>query len=481
MSENTVEQLDAIFKPRSVAVIGASNNPTKWGGMVLSRALDCGFRGSVYPVNPRETEILGLRAYADVVEIPGPVDLAVFTIPSEHVPAAMRSCVEKGIKGGVLISADFAETGERGRALQDETVRIARAGGLRFVGPNGNGMWTSAVSLNVSPMPAPAPGGLALVSQSGMFGGAAVFMTQSKGFGLSKFVSIGNQADLTVADYLQYLARDDDTRVIALYLEGIKEGRKFLDVAREVSRQKPILVLKGGVSELGARATLSHTASIAGEEKIFDAACRQAGIIRVWQLEHLLLMAEALLSQPLPRGKRIAVVGNGGQGVATVDNLAALGLDVPAFSHEDQLALKEILPPHAPTPKNPVDFAAGMLETSHEVRVVEKLASLDYIDGIITNAPREWSFEAESLADRKRDVIAAVEIFGGLPEKYGKPIITQNMMPSQMVLELLRGALIPIYDTPRECALAMYALTRYAEIKNRPSRMNDSPRGDKIS
>ena len=470
MSVNVVAQLDPIFKPKSVALIGASANPAKWGGMVLGRALSSAFRGSIYPVNPRETEISGLRAYRDVLEIPDPVDLAVFTIPAAEIPAAMKRCVEKGVKGAVVISADFAETGERGRALEEETVRIAREGGLRFIGPNGNGMWTSAVGLNVSPLPTPAPGGLAMITQSGTFGGAAMFATMSMGFGLSKFVAMGNQADLTAADYLEYLVGDEDTRVIALYLEGLKDGRRFLEVAREVSRRKPILVLKGGKSELGARATLSHTASIAGEDKIFDAVCRQAGLIRVSQLEHLLLMAEALLSQPLPRGDRIAVVANGGQGVATVDNLAALGLDVPEFSEGDQLALKKILPPHAPTPRNPVDFAAGGMDTSDEVGVIEKLASLDYIDGIITNVPREASYKASSLAERKKAVITALDAFVGIPEKYGKPIVTQKWMPSETSVEFLRSVGVPMCDTPHQCALAMYALTRYARIKNRCGR-----------
>jgi acyl-CoA synthetase (NDP forming) len=468
MSENVVAQLDRIFKPKSLALIGASNNPSKWGGMVLGRALSCDFRGSIFPVNPKEKEISGLRAYRDVLEIPDPVDLAVFTIPAAEVPAAMKRCVEKGIKGAVVISADFAETGEQGRALEEATVEIAREGGLRFIGPNGNGMWTSAVRLNLSPLPTPTPGGLAMISQSGMFGGAAILATASKGFGLSKYVAMGNQADLTVADYLEYLDGDEDTRVIALYLEGLKDGRRFLAVAREVSRKKPILVLKGGKSALGARATLSHTASIAGEDRIFDAVCRQAGLIRVSQLEHLFLMAEALLSQPLPRGQRIAVVGNGGQGVTTVDNLAAIGLDAPEFRDEDQLELKKLMPPHAPTPRNPVDFAAGAMETSDEVRVIEKLASLDYIDGIITNVPREASYRSSSLAERKKAVITAADDFVGIPEKYGKPIVTQKLMPSETVVEILRSARIPMYDTPRQCALAMYALTRYAWIKNRP-------------
>jgi acyl-CoA synthetase (NDP forming) len=468
MSENVDAQLDRIFKPKSLALIGASSNPSKWGGMVLGRVLSCAFRGRVYPVNPKETEISGLRAYRDVLEIPDPVDLAVFTIPAAEIPGAMKSCVEKGIKGAVVISADFAETGERGRALEEETVRIAREGGLRFIGPNGNGMWTSAVELNASPLPTPLPGSLAMISQSGMFGGAAIHATLRKGFGLSKFVAMGNQADLNAADYLAYLRGDEDTRVIALYLEGMKEGRRFLEVAREVSREKPILVLKGGQSAPGARATLSHTASIAGEDSIFDAVCRQAGLIRVSQLEHLFLMAEALLSQPLPRGDRVAVVGNGGQGVATVDNLAAIGIEVPEFSDPDKLDLKNVLPPHAPIPRNPVDFAAGAMDTGDEVSVIEKLASLDYIDGIITNVPRESIYEPMSHAERKKAVITAADRFAGIPEKYGKPIITQKLMPSETIVELLQHGGIPMYDTPQECALAMSALTRYARIKNRP-------------
>jgi acyl-CoA synthetase (NDP forming) len=466
--ENLVEQLDPIFRPRSIALIGASRNPAKWGGMVLGRILASEFRGPVYPVNPKETKISGLPAYSDVSELPDPVDLAIFTIPAADMPRTIESCIKKGIRGGVMISADFAETGAQGEALQEETVKIARAGGFRFVGPNGNGIWTSAVRLNASPLPNPTPGSLAFVSQSGMFGGAAIFSAASKGYGLSKVISIGNQADLTAADYLEYLARDDDTKVIALYLEGLKDGRRFLRVAREVSRQKPILALKGGRSAPGARATLSHTASIAGEERIFDAMCRQAGIIRVSQLEHLFVMAEALLSQPIPRGNRIAVVGNGGQSVTTVDNLAALDLDVPEFEEEDRLELKKLLPPHAPVPRNPVDFAAGAMETADEVRVIEKLASLDYVDGIITNVPRDSSFSASSLAERKKAVITAVDTFGEIPEKTRKPIITQRMMPSENVKELLRSSGVPMYDTPQECALAMYALVRYAEIKSRP-------------
>lgn len=465
MSEEVVRQLEPIFKPKSVAIIGASNNPTKWGGMVMNRALESGFRGRIFVVNPRETEIAGLKAYKDVLEIPEPVDLAVFTIPAEQMPKAMEQCVQKGVRGGLIISADFAETGERGRQLQEETVRIAREGGIRFIGPNGNGMWSSAVNLNISPLPTPPQGGLAFLSQSGMFGGAAVRGAQTGGFGLSAFVSMGNQADLTVADYLEYLSRDPHTKVIALYMEGFKDGRRFAEVARRVSQEKPILVLKGGRSKQGARATLSHTASIAGEDRVFDGVCRQSGLIRVYQLEHLWVMARALLGQPLPRGGRVAIVGNGGESVLAVDTLISMGLEVPEFHEGDKLALKEMLPPHAPIPQNPVDFAAGAVGVEDEVAVIEKLASLDNIDGIITGVPRERSLRARGLAEQKKAVITAIDQFCQIPKKYGVPLITRSMMASETSETFLRAAKIPTYETTEECVLAMYALARYGQIR----------------
>ncbi len=468
MASSIIEQLDPIFKPKSFAVIGASRNPAKWGGRVLTQALYSNFRGSIYPVNPKEKEIFGLKTYASVLDIPGEVDMAVFTVPAVHMPKVMEECVKKGIKGGVMISADFAETGPKGKALQDETVRIARAGGLRFVGPNGNGIWTSAVGLNISPIPTPAPGPLAFISQSGTFMGVVARGAASKGIGLSKFISIGNQADLTAPDYLEYLARDEDTAVIAVYIEGFKDGRRFFQTARKMSKIKPILIFKGGTSSSGARATLSHTASIAGANETFEAMCRQAGLIRVFELEHLFVMAEALFSQPLPRGNRIAVVGTGGQGVTTVDFLSSMGLRVPEFKEEDKYELKAVMPPHAPVPNNPVDFAAGEMEAMEEVHVTEMLAALDYIDGIITSLPLDRSYKKLSIADRKKAMITAADAFGKIPEKYGKPIIAQKWWVPETILDIVQSAKIPMFESSADCARAMYALVKYAEIKSRP-------------
>lgn len=464
MSEELVRQLEPVFRPRSVAVIGASNNPTKWGGMVIGRAVESAFRGPIYPVNPGASEIKGLPAYPDIGAIPGPVDLAVFTITAEQMPAAMAACVEKGVRGGLIISADFAETGERGRALQEETVRIAREGGIRLIGPNGNGMWSATANLNLSPFADPSGGGLAFVSQSGMFGGAAMRAVQSVGMGLSKFVSMGNQADLTAADYLEYLGQDDDTEAIAFYIEGVRDGERFAGIARDVAPRKPVLVLKGGRTSQGARATLSHTASIAGEDTVFDAMCRQTGVVRVSQLDHLFIMAQALLSQPRPSGNRIAVVGNGGYSVTTIDNLVTLGLDVPELGDADAKELKELLPPHAPVPRNPVDYAAGAVSVEDEVHVIEKLASLDYIDGIITETPRDRSLRAKTFAEDRKAVITAVDEFCRIPQRYSTPIITHSVMPSRTVSELLRVGGVPVYDSAEKCALAMYALVRHGEV-----------------
>ena len=467
MSLKIVEQLDPIFKPRSVAVIGASKNPFKWGGMMLNGILNSEYRGRIYPVNPKTDKIRGLKAYHNVLEIPDDIDLAVFAVPAAHMPRVMKDCVRKGVRGGVLISADFAETGEKGRALEDETVRIAREGGIRFVGPNGNGIQSSAVRLNFSPFPSPGPGPLGFISQSGTFGGIASRTAVEKGFGLSKFIAIGNQADLYAADYVEYLGYDEDTGVIAIYVEGIKDGRRFFKTAREVIKKKPIILMKGGRTEHGARATLSHTASIAGTDDVFDAMCRQAGILRVFEVGHLFIMAEALAQQPLPRGNRIAIIAEGGQGVVLSDFLSSRGLDIPEFKEADKEKLKKIMPPHAPTPRNPVDYAAGAVAAADEVRVVEMLASLDYIDGIVTNIPYGMSLKSLTMAEQKKEMIDAMDAFCRIPQKYGKPIVTQTWFPSQDTIDLLRNAGIPIYKSSEECARAMTALVRYGEIKRR--------------
>jgi acyl-CoA synthetase (NDP forming) len=469
MPSDIVRQLDPIFKAESMAVIGASRAPFKWGGRTVLNPLMSGYRGTIYPVNPREKEIAGLTCYPSVCDIPYDVDMAAIVVPAAAAPQAMADCVAKGIKGVVMITAGFAEASEEGRALQDEVVRIAREGDIRFVGPNGMGIYTSAVNLNLCLHNTVRPGKVAFVSQSGTFGGLLAEFAEQKGYGLSKFISIGNQADLTAADYVEYLGEDDDTAAIVLYMEGFKDGARFFKIAREVIKRKPILMYKAGRTEAAARATMSHTSSLAGADEIVDAMCRQVGIIRASEVTHPFDMAEALIGLPLPRSNRVAIIGSGGQGVVTSDTCESLGLRVPALDRETSLKLKEALPPHAPVPSNPVDFAGGMRGPLDEVQVADALARIDYIDGIICNGPH---FHEEDDRDDMKTAVQGAEILAAIPEKYGKPVITLSMHGhggGGAIGEIVKKAGIPSYDTPEQCARAMMALAQYAEVRRQSS------------
>ena len=385
--KNIAEQLDPIFKPKSIAVIGASNSPAKWGFRMLNRPLRTGYRGAIYPINNKEEQIGDLPVYRSVLDIPENVDLAIITVPAAQVPEVMKECVKKGVKGVVLITAGFAEVGKEGKILEEKVVSIARNGGLRFVGPNCMGIWSRAGMLSLSFDKAPLAGPIAFVSQSGTFGVSLSEIAVTKGYGLSKFISIGNQADLDAADYLEYLAADEETKVIVFYIEGFKDGKRFMDLARDVVKQKPIVIYKAGRTSAGSRATQSHTASLAGSDEIFDAICRQAGLIRVQETIHAFDVAEVLACQPLPPGRRVAILGSGGQGVVTADACASLGLEVPQLDGDTVRSLMAGLPPHAPRPSNPVDFAGSFRTGIEEAAVVEKLLSCDYIDGVISNVP----------------------------------------------------------------------------------------------
>ena len=474
-----VKQLDYIFKPASIAIIGASDNIAKWGHMMVDRPQRTGYKGAIYPVNPQGAAILGLPSYRSVKDIPGPVDLVVITTQASQVPIVMQECVEKGVKGAVIISAGFAETGSAGNKLQEEVVKIARAGGIRFVGPNCMGMWSAAASLNNAFESAPKAGEIAFISQSGTFGSYMSELANLKGYGLRMFISIGNQADLTAADYIEYLAHDDGTKAIILYLEGVKDGRRFFDVCKEVLKKKPIILYKGGSSAAGARATMSHTASIAGSEIVFQNICRQLGLIRTEESFQIFEVAVALLGQPLPPGRRIAVMGTGGQAVAVIDACQRLGLEIPRLDEPTAIRLAAMLPPHAPHPDNPVDFAGSYRTAIDEANVVETLLKLDYIDGVISNVPINplaWSPKLEKIGNPRlleqiqKLVDDGVRQFCGLPQKYGKPIACVRWhgdVSKDPVSSKLIESGIPVYDTPEQCARAMYGLVTYAELRRR--------------
>lgn len=434
----------------------------------MRRLLSSGFAGSIYPVSISQSEVLGLRAYSKVTQIPAKVDLALIIVPAAAVPQVMQDCAAHGVSGAVIISAGFAEIGESGNDLQHKIVDIAQKGGIRFVGPNSNGIISSVAKICMPFDQVPAPGPISFISQSGTFGGYLVMNAVTRGYGISKFVSIGNQADLNISDYLSYFLEDPETRVIAMYIEGVVDGRRFLEIVKQVVPRKPIVVHKGGVTEAGARATLSHTASLAGREEIFDSMCRQAGIIRATEAMHLFEMAYALATLPLPRGNRVAVLGSGGQGVVTADACVSLGLQLPEFDAQSADNIRRHLPGHAPRPRNPIDFAGGARSALEEARLLETVAQIEYIDSVIANTPVTW-LRAGTSAERSDLSAQAVAIASRLPREYGKPLICQRLdwSPARMatIAVELAHAGIPTYDTPEQCARALYALTKYAEVR----------------
>jgi acetate---CoA ligase (ADP-forming) len=324
--------LNAFFEPASVAVIGASTNPHKLGYAVLKNLLDCGYgqRGRIYPINPGAAEILGLKSYPSVQAVPETIELAVVVIPYAQVPEALRACGQKGIHAAIVITAGFREAGHAGVERELELIAIAKEYNIRMVGPNCLGVIDTYAPLNASfAAGSPPAGPMAFMSQSGALGTAVLDIALGGQIGLSKFVSLGNKADVSEIDLLEAWADDENTRVIMIYSEGMPDGQKFVETARRVTRKKPVVAIKSGVTQSGQRAVSSHTGSLAGSEQAYKAAFQQAGILRAESMEALFDMALALGYQPPLPGERIAIITNaGGPGILATDALERSGLSL---------------------------------------------------------------------------------------------------------------------------------------------------------
>jgi acyl-CoA synthetase (NDP forming) len=347
-------------------------------------------------------------------------------------------------------------------------VATARNAGIRFVGPNCLGIYSSAVSLDCAFYRTPRPGPLAFISQSGTLGEYMLHIGLDKGYGFSKFISSGNQADLDVSDYLEYLSTDPDTKTIVLYIEGVKDGRRFLEVARKVAQEKAIVMYKAGKTSAGARAAMSHTASLAGNHHLFDAACRQAGIIMCANVLETFDIAETIAHQPLPPGNRVGIVsGGGGFCVTATDACASYGLEVPELDADAQTQLRSLFHPYSPPPRNPVDMIARKGPITH-AEVAETLAKLDYIDALIISPP--WGgFRRNTPTDVMKELIDSAERIARIPIEYGKPIIcaARRDFKNHPVFEILKKGEIPFFEGPYDCARAMQGLVQYARIKGR--------------
>jgi acetyl coenzyme A synthetase (ADP forming)-like protein len=354
------KQIDYFFNPGGVALIGASANPDKLSHGVLLNMTQFGYEGAVYPVNPRGGEILGLKCYPDISEVPDPVELAVIMLPAPVVKPTLEACGKRGLKAVTIISGGFKEVGKEGAYLERECVEVAHRYGMRLIGPNCVGTMDLYSGLNTTFIRGmPARGHIGFISQSGAVCGAVVDHVRDKGIGFSHFVSMGNEADINETDLIEYLVEDDRVHVIAAYLEAIENGQLFIDRALKVSRRKPMVVLKAGRSDAGTRAVSSHTGSLAGSYAAYKAAFKQAGVIEAQTMQELFDIALAFSNQPLPKGNRAAIITNaGGPAALASDSLASYGITLAILQDNTRQKLRAQLNPSAQV-DNPVDMLGG--------------------------------------------------------------------------------------------------------------------------
>ena len=476
-----IKRFNPLFKARSVALIGASSNPGKWGHVMLKNLINGGFEGNIYPINPDSDELLGKKVYKALEDVPETPDLAIIVVPPKTVLAAVQACTDKGIKAAVVITAGFAELGEEGRRLQDQMVQTARAKGMVMVGPNCNGIMSPWSKLYVDfPSFHVPPGSIAVICQSGGVVDGLARQIMIKGMGCSLCVASGNEADLHMEDYLAYLADDPRTSAILCYIEGFKDAERFYSIVREVTKKKPVVAYKAGKTEAGAKAAMSHTASIAGSDVIFDGICEQVGILRAKNLHHLFNLGTAFINQPLPKGRRIGIVtAGGGWGVMAADECVSLGLEMARLPDETIKQLDAFLPIWW-NRGNPVDLVAG--SNADDVRrVVETVLASPDVDGVIyIGLMPALKFTPQELKQRGsagddwgdalvRAAVEVVEHLRGLARKYEKPVVvaSEHLIASAgqeaRMLHAIGQAGSVCYEMPYEAAEVMAALVSYGK------------------
>lgn len=462
MASADLASLKPLFHPRSVAVIGASRRRGTIGGELFHNIITGGFTGVVYPVNSQAESVQAVRAYPSITEVPDKVDLAVVAVPAVAVPEVIDQCIEKGVKALVVISAGFKEIGAAGQQVEDALTARIRQHGVRMVGPNCLGFITSdpEIRLNASFSPVDcAPGPIAFMSQSGALGVAILDATRELGLGLSSFVSVGNKADVSANDLLEYWETDPRTEVILLYLESFGNPRKFTRIARRVSRKKPIAVVKSGRTASGRRAASSHTGALAGVDVAVDALFRQAGVIRTNTIEELFNTAMILVNEPLPKGRRLAVVTNaGGPGILAVDAAEQHGLELPDLSETTVGALKKILPPEA-SPRNPVDMIAS---ASAEVfrQCIEIILADPAVDMLLVIFVPPLVTSPDEVADAITAACAGSD-----------KLVVSCIMGTHGVLtsrQSLRARSIPSFAFPEAATVALSKVATYADWRRRP-------------
>jgi acetyltransferase len=453
--------LRAFFEPESVAVIGASQDEDKVGHSVLKNLLRFGYKGKVFPINPRASEILGIKCHPSAREVSSQIDLGVIVVPARAVPSVIEDLIANGCKACVIITAGFKEIGsQEGVELEKRIVAMARDAGMRIVGPNCFGIINPHNGLNATfGRDMPGKGHMAFMSQSGALCVAVLDWALGVGIGFSKVISMGNEADLTEVDYMEALARDEKTRVILGYIEGVQDGRRFLEAAERIGREKPIVFIKAGGTRAGARAAASHTGSLAGSEKAFRAAFKQAGIVPATSIEELFDIAAGFAHQQVPRGSRLAIVTNaGGPAIMASDAAERLGLTLPNLAPETVQHLRERMPPEVSL-NNPVDLI-GDADVERYKIASERVLEDPNVDGCIFILSPQAATEVEGNA----------ELVGTMAEKTDKPVLSSFMGRVSLgrANDILKDHSVPNYSYPERAVNAFRAMAEYSRWLRTP-------------
>jgi len=424
-------ELDVFLQPQSVAVIGATERPGSWGSFIMEGLFSFHYAGKIYPVNHHSSAVYGMRAYADVKSIRDSIELAVLTVPEASVEQGVEDCCAKGVKGVTIVTSGFGEAVEGGRIREEAIAKLAQTHGVRVIGPNVSGTFNLHVGFNASPLKRLLATPLAGISQGGYAFGDLLASGYGRGMGLGKFIHTGNECDLQVTDFLDYFGKDPQVRGIVMYVETLRDGRRFLDVARRVTQNKPIVLYKGGCTSGGIRAARSHTGAMAGSKEIYRSALQQVKVTISPTMELLLPLGHALIERPRLRGKRVAIVTMGGSwGVALSDRLEEEGLIVPELSSSAQASLRSLGMPQRASTSNPVDIgAAGPMAFSAEnlIEIGRVIVASEEVDALILHGlgragfvRSETPFERQIPLELEKQVMRG---YDNLQEEFGKPVI----------------------------------------------------------
>jgi len=463
VTEQLIREMDHFFRAGSVAVIGASSTPGKIGYEIFRNLSQYEFKGRIYPINPKAMDIFGIRCYPSVLEIPDDVELAVIALPSEIMPRVVEECGQKDVRACVIVSGGFKELGEAYRKVEEEVVKVAKRYGIRIIGPNCIGIYDSETKIDTlfqshERMLRPPPGPVSFITQSGTFGCTILEWLAESGLGVSKFVSYGNRCDVDEADLIRYLGADPKTRIIAVYVEGFGNGRRFLEAAKEVTMKKPIVVLKSGRTTLGSKASLSHTGWLAGSYDVCKAALRQFGITTAENLEEFYDIVKAFAMQPLPKADGIAMVTNGaGPCVMAIDEFVKRRIGLARYRRETSEKLREVLKPFC-IAGNPVDLTGSATSYDYE-------ASMEILlgDPEVHVLMPFFVFQDTPLDERIADVVLE-------KQTYGKPIIccASGGPYTEKLSRILESGGVPVYPIPERAVAAVHALIRRRDMLTQP-------------